>query len=728
MKKIVYKGVSTHNLKHIDAQVDNKKMLCIAGVSGSGKSSLAFSTIAAISMEEYGRLTSDQEYEQDYVIDEYGPVPMAIPLKQLNYNVNPRSTIATYFGLQRPLNFIIAKMSGLDLSLLNFNGDGHCPECMGLGYKKIPDPAAIIRWDVPIKDIPFECWRNSYKDFYKQLLVNYCDEIGIDHRKSLKELPETKQKQLLNGVGSQKYTIKYKNNGTSRTKTSFFYGPLLEIGSTKQIFPSVSYDGYLKSTKCPACGGSRLKSKVAKVQVWKGVNVFDIETAPFNELSVIIKKLSEADKDISTAAKNISIFIDKAILLGLGHLSISRGIATLSGGELQRLRLTQLLSGNLTDMMIILDEPTASLHPSECAMVAKMISDLKKNNTVIAVEHNEEVLKYADDVMYLGPYGGEEGGQIISGKEFEEVIKYTPHSEFVLGAETISVQPMSEYLSYSGEINIHMKSLNVICGTSGSGKSIVLHDYLPSILDNYEDISQKPIKGTSLSTIGTFTKLSDEVRACYAKKFRKDSSFFNSKSGGVGCSCCGGTGYIDIGEYYGKSVKTACSECSGTGYSLAADDYRINGISIADADKMPLNDLKKHLDLSKKALQTIEIIDAVHLGYLSLNRNIATLSGGENQRIKLVKALSKKDSMIIGLDEPVKGLSPKEIQSIIDLIYAKIKDEGKTFIVTEHNLQFIDAASYISELVNTENGTEIVYSGKRAEIAKCKKSIIKQWL
>lgn len=223
MIKMVYKGVSTHNLKHIDVEIPEKKMVCIAGVSGSGKSSLAFGTIAAISMAEYARLTSDQEYEQDYVIDEYGFVPMTVPLKQLNYNVNPRSTIATYFGLQRSLNYIIAKMSGISLGLLNFNGDGHCTECLGLGYRKIPDVNAIIKWDVPIKDVPFECWRNTYKDFYKKLLEEYCEEIGIDTRKTLRELSESKRRTLLYGIGNKKYTIQYKNGSSMRRKTTCYY-------------------------------------------------------------------------------------------------------------------------------------------------------------------------------------------------------------------------------------------------------------------------------------------------------------------------------------------------------------------------------------------------------------------------------------------------------------------------------------------------------------------------
>ncbi len=196
----------------------------------------------------------------------------------------------------------------------------------------------------------------------------------------------------------------------------------------------------------------------------------------------------------------------------------------------------------------------------------------------------------------------------------------------------------------------------------------------------------------------------------------------------MGCKCCGGNGYTDIGEYYGKPVKTVCSECGGTGYGSSAEDYRIKDISIADAAKMPVSDLKKYLELSQKALQTMDLIEKVHLGYLSLNRSITTLSGGENQRIKLVMALIKKEGMIIGLDEPVKGLSPKEISSIIELLYSQIRESNKTFIVTEHNTQFIDAASYISELVNNGHHTEIVYSDKRDEISKCKNSIIKKWI
>lgn len=727
MIKMVYKGVSTHNLKHIDVEIPEKKMVCIAGVSGSGKSSLAFGTIAAISMEEYARLTSDQEYEQDYIIDEYGFVPMTVPLKQLNYNVNPRSTIATYFGLQRSLNYIIAKMSGISLGLLNFNGDGHCTECLGLGYRKIPDVNAIIKWDVPIKDVPFECWRNTYKDFYKKLLEEYCEEIGIDARKTLKELSESKRRTLLYGIGNKKYTIQYKNGSSMRRKTTYYYGPMIEIGGTKQIFPMVSYDSYMKSGRCPACGGCRLKNKVATTQVIEGINIFDIETACFTDLIDIIDRLLAKDKDILSAANNIRIFVDKAIQLGLCHLSVTRSISSLSGGELQRLRLTQLLSGNLADIMIVLDEPTASLHPSEWAMVAEMISDLKKTNTVIAVEHNAEVLKYADKILYLGLHGGKDGGNIITKKEFEDVIRVNTNKEFEKGNRVITVQPTSELVSYQGLINIHMNSLNVICGTSGSGKSVILHDSLPSILDNYTDISQKPIKGNSLSTVGTYTKLSEDIRACFAKKFGKENNFFK-KSGYVGCKSCGGAGYTNIGEYYGKSVKTVCSVCSGTGYNQNVDEYKINNISINDVDKMPLSELKNYLELGKKAQQTLELLDLVQLGYLSLNRKITTLSGGENQRIKLVMALVKREGMIIGLDEPVKGLSPQEIGSIIELIYSQIRLCGKTFIVAEHNTQFIGAASYISELINYGDHTEIVYSDKRDGIAKCKKSSIKEWI
>lgn len=187
-------------------------------------------------------------------------------------------------------------------------------------------------------------------------------------------------------------------------------------------------------------------------------------------------------------------------------------------------------------------------------------------------------------------------------------------------------------------------------------------------------------------------------------------------------------GYVDIGEYYGKSVKTVCSECSGTGFNESVNDYKIDGVSIATAVEMPVSELKTRIDFSNKALQTINLMESVHLGYLSIGRNIGTLSGGENQRIKLVMALTKKEGMIIGLDEPVKGLSSKEISSIIELLYAQIRECNKTFIVIEHNTQFISAASYVSELIHDGDHTEIVYSDCRAGIDKCKKSLIRKWI
>lgn len=211
------------------------------------------------------------------------------------------------------------------------------------------------------------------------------------------------------------------------------------------------------------------------------------------------------------------------------------------------------------------------------------------------------------------------------------------------------------------------------------------------------------------------------------KKYKVDKSFFR-KNGQVGCKCCGGTGYIDIGEYYGKSVKTVCSECSGTGFNESVNDYKIDGVSIATAVEMPVSELKTRIDFSNKALQTINLMESVHLGYLSIGRNIGTLSGGENQRIKLVMALTKKEGMIIGLDEPVKRLSSKEISSIIELLYAQIRECNKTFIVIEHNTQFISAASYVSELIHDGDHTEIVYSDCRAGIDKCKKSLIRKWI
>lgn len=727
MKKTFYKGIKTHNLKNIDVEIMQNQLICVAGVSGSGKSSLTFGTMAAISMEEYGKLTSEEEINQDYQIDYYENIPMAVPLKQLNFNINPRSTIATYFGLQKSLNYVISNLTKKSLNDLNFNGEGCCRECGGLGFKYFPNESIIIDWNIPLEDNPFQCWHNSYKDFYNRLLIHYCKEKNINPQKTMKQLSEAEREFILYGKGIEKHKIQFNINGKSRIKTSVYYGPMIEVALGSRNFPTISFKKYTKTGKCMLCEGSRLKLDVAKINVTKEITIGKLMTSDFISLATIIETFPQKDIFTLNALKNLKVFINKAIQLGVGHLSMARGIPSLSGGELQRLRLAQILSGNLVNLMIILDEPTTSLHPMECEMIAKLIADIRKANTLIVVEHNKEVLSLADKVLYLGPSGGLEGGYLITEKEFEKINHENEEEFFVKGKDCITIRPSSEFVNYNGNIQIHKGTVNVICGTSGCGKSIFLRECLSEQIENYDYISQRPIRSNSNSTVGTYTGLANEVKKIFAKANKEDIKIF-SKSANGACKKCNGTGRINIGDYYGQPIHTICKKCNGTGFSDNTLKKTISGKNIADIFSMPLFELEKYIIFDGKGQYIINLFRKLYLEHLSLDRPLSTLSGGENQRIKLVVALQKSENAIIGLDEPVKGLGCKEINSVLHLMYEQAIMQNKTFVVAEHNIQFIRGASYITELKRDTDITTIIYNGKKSEIKKCEKSIIKNWL
>ncbi len=225
-KRIAYKGIKTHNLKNINVDLYKNGMTCIAGVSGSGKSSLAFSTIAGISKAEYDKMINDNKVDIDYEVDSYDDVIVAIPLKQLNFNVNPRSTVMSYFDLQKFIIYIAGSITGMSLSSFNYNGDGRCRDCQGLGYKLQPDPVAIIEYDKKVCEVPFKCWQNTYVDFFRQLLVAHCNDSGIDSNKRFRELADEEKWNLLYSSGDVKYKFKYKAGGRTRSKTSYYIGAI----------------------------------------------------------------------------------------------------------------------------------------------------------------------------------------------------------------------------------------------------------------------------------------------------------------------------------------------------------------------------------------------------------------------------------------------------------------------------------------------------------------------
>ena len=731
MQKITYKGIKTHNLKNIDVDLYKGGMTCIAGVSGSGKSSLAFSTISGISQAEYDKMTNDNKVEIDYNVVSYDDVIMAVPLKQLNFNVNPRSTVMSYFDLQKYVIYVAASITGLPLSDFNYNGDGRCRECQGLGYKLQPDPVSIIDYDKKIREVPFRCWQKTYYvDFFKQLLISYCNECEIDSNKRFKELSEKQKESLLYGTGDKKQTFKYKAGGRVRSKTSCYIGPIAGLEKTSGDLFSHNREQYCAQKKCDCCSGSRLRAKTASKKLVKEFTVAKLYTEDLDNLEKDLKKLKkETDKNLHSALENILSFIAACQKVGLGYLSLTRSIASLSGGELQRLRIAQLLIGKMHNLLIVLDEPTASLYPAEVDIIIDIMEEMRKKNTLLVVEHNEKVIERSDHNIYLGRDGGKNGGYLISKAEYMKLQEGSLAYQFFKGFSHDTCILDSDYVDYTGsELIIPRGSILGLYGMSGCGKTTILREILPKYYEDYLYVSQKPLKGNSFTTVATYTKLLDEIRQYFAKALGKDKGYFSQRGKGA-CDKCGGTGAVEIGSFYEEKLFDTCDKCNGTGYLQEILSWQVNGINIFDIQQMTVDELiASKLYMSAKANKILDLLSNLGLGYLKLSQKVKTLSGGENQRIKLAEALNENKYSMIGLDEPAKGLGKRETARLLRLIYDQVSKNKKTFIIAEHDPMFLNYCSYFTQILRKGQTSTIVFQGSREQLFDDKNNDILNWL
>ena len=484
------------------------------------------------------------------------------------------------------------------------------------------------------------------------------------------------------------------------------------------------------SKKCDCCGGSRLRSRTASKELTQGFTVANLYKEKLDTLEIHLKKLMvDSAKNLNSALDNIISFIEACKKVGLGYLSLTRSISSLSGGELQRLRIAQLLIGKLHDLLIVLDEPTASLYPAEVEFTIDIIKEIRKKNTLLVVEHNEKVIEQADHIIYLGHEGGKNGGYLISKADFMKTQGSLIDYQFFKGFSHDACILDSDYVDYKGSVlEIPRGSILGLCGMSGCGKTTILREILPKFYEDYLYVSQKPLKGNSFTTVATYTKLLDEIRSCFAKALGKDKSYFSQRSQGA-CEKCGGTGVVEIGNFYEEKLFDICNMCHGSGFLKEVLSWRVEGINIYEIQQMTVDELfASRMKLSIMANKTLELLSNLGLGYLKLSQKVKNLSGGENQRIKLAEALNDNKYAMIGLDEPAKGLGKREISRILGLIYNQISKKNKTFIIAEHDTMFLNFCSYFAELKRKGQTTSIAFQGSREQLFRDNNNDIRNWL
>ena len=415
-KNIIISGIETNNLKNIDIELIEKGINLIIGPSGSGKSSLAYDTIAQIGQHELFLMYDNENFEVKYKVKKYENMKVTIPIKQLNFNTNIRSTIGTYFGINRKIALLYSLVLEMNEGDFALNKEGNfCEHCHGLGITNVLDENKVIDYNIPLKKNPVKCW-NRYKDFYMEIIEKFCLEKEIDSTKTFRELNSDEKRSFLYGESLEKYSIRYKRtNGFSR-RTSKFYGIMTNTPMMLKFTPSKKF--YSEKT-CESCQGKKYSKEYDKYKVFD-ISIGEFMLLPFEKLYEHIKYLqSQIKKEtVSLLLDSLKKFLETAIENSLGHLYFNRTIPSLSGGELQRLKMVQLFNTQLVDLLIVLDEPLAGLSGIERESIYKNILKISEKHTVVIIDHSDIFYNEAKKIIALGEKGGIYGGKLIDEKKY----------------------------------------------------------------------------------------------------------------------------------------------------------------------------------------------------------------------------------------------------------------------------------------------------------------------
>lgn len=682
--QIVINGIKTNNLKGIDFCIQKRAINLIIGPSGSGKSSLAYDTVAQIGMHELMAMYADDVAEPSCRVDSYKNMIAAIPIRQSNYNSNLHSTIGTYFGLNRIIAFIFAAILKVQEDIFTLNRAGNlCEHCHGLGYTNELDVNRIIDYNVPLSKNPIRSW-NKYKDFYAQIIRQYCVDMGIDPDNNFRDLSTKEKEQILYGESKQKYSIRYKKTNSFSRRTTKYYGPMTMKPMIVGFSPSAKF---FSDVECSCCHGKKYSEDLEAYAVY-GLSIGEFMTTSFVGLSRVLNRMKCDIKDhrLIFSLNIICNFVSKAIELNLGHLCFHRAIPTLSGGELQRLKLVQVFNSQLSDLMIVLDEPLAGLSGEEKNSVFQNILELSKSHTVLIVDHSDMFVDAASVVTALGPAGGVGGGYVIDYKKYlkddasEGVFEiYSPDGE-------LGINIHNTVYNYSGAcLSILKNGMNYITGASGVGKSTLLREYFPQVFESYLYINQKPLMGNKNSSVVTALDIFGRIQEIYGRSAGKGNKFFSNLTGNEGvCICCGGAGYIEYGYDNRTKARLVCEDCEGSGFNRVLKKYKVNDKSIFDVWNMTVDDASEFFcSLSPGITKLLKDASSIMLGHLRLGQPMSSLSGGENVRMKIMKT-AKSSSEIVGIDEPFRGLGSSEIYKV-SLFLNGLVAQGKTVVVVDHS-------------------------------------------
>jgi len=675
-------GVETNNLKNIDIFLKKNAINLVIGPSGSGKSSLAYDTVSQIGLYEFNSMFSDTPFEPTFRVRSYSNMVAAIPIRQNNTNNNIRSTIGTYFNINTHIALIYSILLDLPYDFFVLNKEENaCRKCHGLGYQKELDVNRVVDYNIPLEKCPIKCWIR-YKDFYSGIIKEFCADVGIDSKKNFRQLQQEERHLFLYGESSKKYSIRFKKNTTYSRRTTKYFGIMTETPMMPKFSPGIAY---YADKMCTECHGKKYSSEHQQVKLF-GLSIGELMCTPFSAISRWLQAIQSVPKNLNLdfSLQRIVRFADTASSLNLGYLYFNRTIPSLSGGELQRIKLVQVFNTQLADLLIVLDEPLAGLSSEEKMIVHQRIKNLSTKHTMLIIDHHNIFYDAASNIIALGKGSGRYGGRVIDADEYvESQSRYFDVHAKEIGS-VFKIEFTNHIYAYSGvNINIAENRLNLITGRSGVGKSTLLREYLPQYFEKYSYINQKPLVGNANSSVATALDMFGSIIEIFAKQFKKDRLFFSNHTGSEGaCPFCSGAGKISYGSDFQDSTQIECKECNGTGFNNKLKQFMIDGLSILDIWGMTIDESFFFLETNQKVKKILSRAKDILLGHLVIGQPTATLSGGENIRIKILKSI-KTTATVYGIDEPFRGLNNTEIFKVVEFFNTIIKDH-KTVIVADH--------------------------------------------
>lgn len=764
-------GARENNLKNVSVEIPKRRITVFTGVSGSGKSSLVFATIAAESQRMINETYS--AFIQNFMptlarpdVDVLEGLTTAIIVDQERMGANSRSTVGTATDANAMLRMLFSRLgvphaggpNAYSFNMPSVSGSGAitvqkgehskavkatysrvggmCPRCEGMGNVTdidlthlFDETKSLVDGAISVPGYTADGW-----------MVRIFTESGfLDGNKPIAQFSKKELEDFL-----YKEPTKVKINNVNMT----YEGLVPKIQKSMLTKDRESMQPHIRAfveravtyQTCPDCLGTRLAEGARSSRI-HGINIADACSMQISDLAVWVRKLGEPS--LAPLLEGLGHLLNSFVRIGLGYLSLDRPTGTLSGGEAQRTRMIRHLGSSLTDVTYVFDEPTTGLHPHDIEQMNNLLIQLRdKGNTVLVVEHKPETIAIADFVVDLGPGAGSAGGEItftgtvaelrtsetVTGKHFgyraqlKKELRKPQGALEIRGARANNLKDV--------DVNIPLGVLVAVTGVAGSGKSSLIHSSIPAG-SGVVRIDQSAIRGNRRSSPATYTGLLEPIRKAFAKANDVKPALFSSNSEGA-CPACTGNGFIEVDLGFMNAVSTLCDECGGHGFSQEALQYQFAGKNITEVLAMPVSEAFNFFSNGAGKLPAaqsiLERLQDVGLGYLTLGQPLSTLSGGERQRVKLAVQMAEEGTVYV-LDEPTAGLHLADVENLLGML-DRLVDSGKSVIVIEHHQAVMAHADWIIDIgpgAGHDGGT-VVFEGTPAELAAQRKTLTGQHL